>query len=261
MIGFNKICKQILKDCGTSEFKWKEAEKTEKLNAARTILEQLVDEPDIRVLVLSWDTHDSRHTVLKRDDRANFHRMLFHGLRRNADWHRQREWHWYPDEKTDLNHEEVQDYLNACREMKREGKVGHLFEHHREFLWFDRVQQRCSRDVPIIGVADLFAGLVRASITESDHMLKAIRIADERKEKLLFEDFRDDDLGGRPLRARAELGAHLYNLGRDRKKGISLRTKARFTTHNEKGQFLFWHWLPKGPHDKAPIKNARAYIE
>lgn len=256
IVEFNRHCKAVLGKHGASEFKWSDIATGEKNRASRDIAELFFRFHTLRVLVLCWDTHDSRHQVDNRDDDENFHRMLYHGLRRNADWHGRKEWYWYPDQRTNLDDTVVQAFLNATLEDKRATKWPFLIAEHRESLKFLDVKQKCSKKVPIIGVADLFAGVVRDSIEHGESMLKALSAINDCQHDSLFEKEFVVDLGKRREKARAEFGALIYELGAKGSHGISLRTHSRLTTPKDRGRFLFWHYVPQGSHDKAPTRIA-----
>lgn len=262
MTRFNRLCKEVIAKHGATELKWERIASGEKNRASHELLEEFMLRCSLRVLVLSWNMADSRHAIERRDDTANFHRMLFHGLRRNADWQSIREWDWYPDQRTDLDHEQVREYVNLCREGKTyPTKPNRLFEIHRESLLIRKAEPKCSKEVPIIGMADLFAGAIRTSRYEGANM---IRLINERLELNtgLFEEFEDPgcDLS-RALRARAAFGARLHHLGQMGKQGISLRGQGYFTTPRPgQGRFLFSHWQPQGEHDKAPTKPKLEFL-
>jgi hypothetical protein len=255
IVEFNKYCREVLtKHCAT-ELKWSEIATGEKNRASIEIIERFFISHDLRVLVLCWDTQDTRHSVKGRDDEENFHRMLYHGLRTNADWHGRKEWYWFPDERTSLDHATVQAFLNATAENKRAAKYPKLIEYHRDNLLFRTVKRKCSKEVPIIGVADLFAGVVRDSVEHGASMLKAHAALRERDTPSIFGDEYKIDLGKRREKARAEFGALIYRLGAQGKHGISLRTHCKLTTHGKQGRFFFWHYEPQGEYDKAPIRS------
>ncbi len=113
--GLNAACKKALADAGTSEIKFKDIDDARKRQAAKAGLRALLDCPHCRAMVLSWDLGDSRHLVERRDNDANFHRMLFHGLRSVADWFGDVDWKWYHDKNTALDQTELQAFLNNTR--------------------------------------------------------------------------------------------------------------------------------------------------
>jgi hypothetical protein len=255
VVNFNNECKSVLTDHGTSEFKWSEISSGQKNRAAKSVINLFFQSNHLRVLVLCWDTHDSRHRVERRDDIENFHRMIYHGLRRNADWIGPKEWHWFPDQRTNLNANVVATYLNLTREGNPDNTIVPLIDLYRDVHNFKTVSPKCSRKVPVIGVADLFAGVVRESALSGQSMIKALFNSNDQLNQSLFGDEFAHDFGSKGERARAEFGAHIHRLGSKGQHGISLRTEGRLVTKNEKGRFLFWHYVPQGDYDKAPTKS------
>jgi hypothetical protein len=255
MVEFNKICKRILGDHGVSELKWNEIAAGHKNRAAREAIKEFFKHKDLKVLVLCWDTQDSRHNVCKRDDIENFHRMIYHGLRRNADWLGPKEWHWFPDQRTNLNAEIVATYLNVTRENKLDKTTIPLIDLYRDLHNFKSVRQKCSKVVPVIGVADLFAGVVRESALSGGAMVKALANLHNQANQSLFADDFSHDLGSKGEKARAEFGAYIHYLGAGGQHGISLRSEGKLITKNNEGRFFFWHYEPQGEYDKAPVKS------
>lgn len=249
---FNKACKEILLESGLTELKWSKIGKGKMLPASKQALTAFVRESSLRVLVLTWDTKDRRHEIPGRDDQANFHRMLYHGLRRNCDWHKHCHWRWFHDIKSDLDQEEITQYLNGTKEDKGYTKHPKLFAFERSLLSFKPPEQRCSQKVPIIGIADLFAGIVRESRIKGDAMHQAYTETLRVNELCLEMDLEDPSAVGRGERARLEMGAHLYSLGKEGKHRLSLRKQGRFETPDPRGRFYFWHYEPQSEHDKAP---------
>lgn len=160
---FNRTCRLVLEKHELQELKWSEVRRGQMFCACKEAITCLFKDSLLRVLVLAWDREDKRHKIQGRDDRANFHRMLYHGLRRNADWHREPSWRWFHDEMTDLDQDEIRAFLNGTLEDKGYQKHPELFHLQRELLDFREVRQVSSRETPLIGVADLFAGVVRES--------------------------------------------------------------------------------------------------
>lgn len=254
----NNQVKEVLASHNVSELKFKDIDDARKNRASHEVVRQVMALPEIRVLVLTWDMQDDRHTVEHRDTNANFHRMVFHGLRQNAEWHGRTHWDWYPDQKTDLDHESIQSYLNCTREDKAYLRYSRLFEVHREYLSFRKVEQVCSKKVPIIGIADLFAGMVRHSIIEGDKCILALQERHTQNNPSLLDEFQSPpDLGTRAPAAKARFIADFYTLCASHRLGVSLKSERRLTTFNRRSKFVFWHYEPQGDYDKAPRKTRR----
>lgn len=251
--------KEVLAAHSVSELKFKDIDDKRRNRASRELIQRVIALPDIRILVMTWDLQDERHAVANRDTTANFHRMVFHGLRHNADWHRRTTWDWYPDQKTDLDHESIQSYLNSTREDKAYLRYSHLFEVHREYLSFRRVEQACSKKVPIIGIADMFAGMVRYSVIESEKCILALQDRQAQSNPTLLDEFQSAaHLGSRAQAEKARFVADFYDLCARHRLGVSLKTNQRLTTFRRGNKFVFWHYEPQGDYDRAPRRARRA---
>ncbi|MCA0362032.1 MAG: hypothetical protein LCH41_13395 [Armatimonadetes bacterium] len=257
MVAFNRICKQLLGTTQATEFKWSQVETLQRFSVSSQILTEFFERTNLRVMVLTWDIQDSRHKIANRDDRENFHRMLFHGLRRNADWHGVRDWMWFPDQKQDLRHPDIVDFLNSTRELPIYNKSKPLIRPDRGYLRILKHAQRCSKELPILGVADLFAGAVNYSHSKCDDILRALRMKKDCENGLLFEEFRDDAWERKTEQARAEIAAQIYELGKKHKQSISLESKNCLSTWPRSPRFSFWKYEPQAEYDKAPTKRHR----
>ena len=74
----------IVREAGVSEFKWSKLAQARERFAAQHLLNAVVRKAldgHLRVDVLIWDTHDSRHAIPGRDDIANLQRMYYHLFR------------------------------------------------------------------------------------------------------------------------------------------------------------------------------------
>ncbi|MCX8000633.1 MAG: hypothetical protein N3A69_17070, partial [Leptospiraceae bacterium] len=74
---------KILKDSRVNEFKWSELKSKNDYECAEKLIRLVlnnISSSSLRVDTILWDTQDSRHEVIRRDDIANYGRMLFHLL-------------------------------------------------------------------------------------------------------------------------------------------------------------------------------------
>jgi hypothetical protein len=254
----NTQVRELLAQHQASELKFKNIDDNRISRASREVIRKVITQDELRVLVLTWDMQDERHAIEQRDATANFHRMIFHGLRRNADWHGQRTWDWYPDQKTDLDHESLKSYLNCTREDKAYLRHSHLFDINRNFLTFRIVKQVCSKEVPIVGVADLFAGMVRHSIIDGESCILALRERHLSENPILLPEFDSSvDLVSRTKSEKARFIADFYNQCVKARLGVSLKTHRRLATFAGNRKFAFWHYEPQGAFDRAPQKSRR----
>ncbi|KAA0224468.1 MAG: hypothetical protein D8M53_07690 [Armatimonadetes bacterium] len=251
----NAACKKSLADADTSEIKFKDIDDARKRRAAETGLRALLDCPHCRAMVLSWDLRDSRHQVNRRDNDSNFHRMLFHGLRSVADWFGDVEWHWYHDKSTALVQTELQAFLNNTRGYKAlSGLPFDLFGNVRHTIRFTKVEQRCSKDVAVIGLADLLAGAVRHSFVDGHGCVEAYRCRGG-QQGLAFEEMAQPVTASRGIIAKREMVGRIREECGRRSLGVSLESTSRLSTHKKGSKIWIWHYEPQGEYDKAPTKD------
>lgn len=257
MESLNAACAQALTDAGTSEIKFKDIESAAKRQAAEAALRAFLDCPNCRAMVLSWSLLDSRHKVQGRDDIANFHRMLFHGLRSVADWFGDVEWHWYHDENAALDQEELKQFLNNTRGYKAfSGMPVDLFGNERHIIRFKKVEQRCSKKLPLIGLADLLAGAVRYSIVDATGCIAEYN-SSPAQGSLDLPEIPQPDPATKGETAKRKMVAHIRRECERRKLGVSLESTNRLATHKKRSKLWIWHYEPQGDYDKAPTKDQR----
>lgn len=83
--------KRLLDESDVTEFEWKKLKTAKYKFAAEKMVDyaiRLAVNNEIRIDVITWDMHDSRHkNIIGRDDEENFARMYFH-LYKNILCHR-----------------------------------------------------------------------------------------------------------------------------------------------------------------------------
>ena len=71
---------KIITESKVSEFKWSKLRNARYYLCAKKILDLIIQDMfklGLRVDTIVWDTHDSRHRIIGRDDMANYERMFF----------------------------------------------------------------------------------------------------------------------------------------------------------------------------------------
>lgn len=260
IIKLNQACKVALKNAETSEIKFKDIDDARRREAAKAALTAFLDCPSCRAMVMTWNLGDKRHKIERRDDNANFHRMLFHGLRSVADWFGDVDWHWYPDRKTDLNEIEIASFLNNTRGYRAlSGMPVDLFGDARHMIRFAEHRQRCSREVAIIGLADLLAGAVRHSVVDSPACVEAYRSCGGQA-GLPLEDLPTPRQPSRGEIAKREVVGYIRDQCGQRRLGVSLESTGCLATHKKGSKIWIWHYEPQGAYDKAPTKPRRGSL-
>ncbi|MFO7870707.1 MAG: hypothetical protein R6V03_04660 [Kiritimatiellia bacterium] len=183
----------LLRDSSVAEFKWQNLKDAKHGFCAIKLIDFVLHEIyeyNLRIDVMVWDTHDSRHAVPARDDTANFERMLFHLLRNSM---KRREklaaWRIRPDERMDIDWSTVAHCLRAVgrqQDFVESPLLGDFFtDPHYDVCEFREI---LSHEHPCCQVADLFAGL---SVFSRTHFCKFAIWKDNRTPNLgLFDDHR-----------------------------------------------------------------------
>lgn len=159
----NDRLSEILRTSGVTEFGWAGLRNKKCFFCAEKLLTLTVENHakyNLRVDVLVWDTHDSRHTVVGRDDMANHERMFFHLLKTSMKRReRKSTWYIYPDERNGIDWETTRECLSRVGETWKINKTlfGCLFLD--PFFTIKVFEEKDSAKEPLIQLADLFSGL------------------------------------------------------------------------------------------------------
>jgi hypothetical protein len=247
---------KILRDSDVSEFKWHKLKDAKYRFCAIKFIEAVIGflgKHDVRIDVLIWDTHDSRHRIVGRDDTANFERMFFHlhgqVLKRRP---RNAKWKIYPDRRLEINW----DNIAAC--LKAVGKRVEVIdlplfntffaESYYQIQEFSQVE---SHEHPCCQVADLFAGVAVFSKT---HYRLYKKWTKKKTPRLgLFQE-NDPAISNREVN-RFNVLMYLNECCKRKKLGVSLDTFSCLRTPNPQYPINFWHYEPQHEQDKAPSKK------
>ena len=249
---------QILFRKGAKEFSWKDLRTADKFSLAKELCYLAVEKLDnrqMRIDVLIWDTRDRRHTVRNRDDTENLARMYYHLLANVTEkrWPGGSIWEICPDERTDMNWQTLEDCL---RHPSRKTRTSGQFRIDPKVATRSSVisvNQVTSSARPLVQVADLFAGLAAFS-WNSRSAYEQWLLQESGQAKLnLFGDNEPTILSpGETYKARAL--QCLDDINRNMRLGIryspndGLRSSAPIKPLN------FWFYRPQSPEDKAPQK-------
>ena len=254
----------ILKESNLTEFKWNKLRSARERFAAFKLVELAVNKVMTGVLrldILVWDTHDSRHRVAKRDDIANLHRM-YHHLFKNVlreRWCNNADWLLCPDEHTAMKWHDVNFHL---------GNVSHrlhitpnLFKPH-SLVDLDRVFsireiKPCqSNHEPLIQLVDLFAGMAVYSRSEYEKYSAWKTKNNEQMSLLSLIQPPAIDLSPGDQEKCCVLN-HFKKHCDAKKLGVSLQSSQGLRTFKPQNPVNFWWYTPQHETDKAPIKQMR----
>lgn len=252
----NKELAYILRDSDVKEFKWKKLRSAKYRFCALKIIDFILKDLhkyDMRVDVLIWDTKDKRHKVPNRNDIANFERMFFH-LMKSSMKRRQKKAKWkiFPDERFEIDWETIEQCLSAVGRWQDQIKSpllgDFITDPYYEIEDFNQVQ---SHKEPCCQVADLFAGLgayskLNYSKYASWELITHLNLNLFGKKNHEFK---------RSEKERFTIMKRLDQHCKNKKLGVSLKSKKCFTTPNPKNPINFWHYLPQHKMDKAPTRR------
>lgn len=257
---------ELLKESDVKEFKWEKLHQARERFAALKMIDQALEfsmRGWLRVDVLIWDTHDSRHSIPGRDDVANLQRMYYHLLKNvlQRRWPAGSVWRLCPDENSALDWMSVQDFLDAAGlELRVEGDLfaseAFRLRLERDFR-IQQIREMCSADTPLCQLADLFAGLGAYSHSEHGKYEHWLRIQSGQLALDLGLGFDEEKLSNRD-RERCVVIQHLNQHCKQRKLRVGLESTRGFKTHDPRFPVNFWLYEPQHPDDQAPIRvNAR----
>ncbi|MDA7640572.1 DUF3800 domain-containing protein [Opitutaceae bacterium] len=251
----NEELRQILSESDVSEFKWQKLKSAKYRYCAVKIVDFVwkhLYESDCRVDVVIWDNQDSRHSVAGRDDTANYGRMFYHlhhqSMKRRPN---KTKWHIYPDEKVEIDWDTVNGCLEAVGE-RREFTYEPLFgsflkDHHYTIGDFKQVESHVE---PCSQVADLFSGMAVYSRTKYGSYSSWL---DSKEPSLgLWEDETTGLTNSEENRF--EVLSYFNDGCKDRKLGVSLKSRRRLDTPAPKNPINFWSYEPQHTNDTAPTK-------
>ena len=193
------------------ELKWRNIRRTGNRTRAIAAVDVLLANISsaVRVDVLTWDIHDSRHAVPNRDDIANYERMFFHlhrvlMARRGA----QSRWHIRPDEQVSIDWQRIKQCLTSTGTWRSGYDISALSSEFRHsvpsVLTFWEVD---SADTPLCQLADLMAGM--AAYTRTNAKLVRRQIDEPVDQGTLF-GMSDSATPNTVDRSRFLVVSHLY---------------------------------------------------
>ncbi len=246
------LIQSILLESGIKEFKWQKLKDAKYYFCAEKIIKFILDnitKYDIRIDTLVWDTYDSRHTIQGRNDIKNYERMFFHLLNNSMKKRKKNsEWQIYPDIKNDIDWNTIHKVLHNVGKKQEYNKTifGNFFID--PFYKIKEFQEKESHVELPIQVADLFSGLAVFSCDKYDCYQNYLNSFCSS----LFDQDKRIELSKRET-FRCKLLYFFNKECKNKKLGVSLKSKGYLYTFNPKNPINFWHYEPQGDYDKAPI--------
>ncbi len=250
----------ILNQHSKKEIKFKDIHNHKTKQIANEFLNtsfEFLNASKIKIHVIVWDKHDSRHKVQNRCDVENLKRMYYHNMKSLLkSWNTETNWHFYPDEFTAIDWQnDVVKYIENTRlypDNDIQQKLFEVFENVK-FPTIKGVKELDSKEFPIIQLADLYAGLVRTSRMESENFNKWCCKQNEKLQPSLFEENIEVEISN-SLRPKFELMHEFREKSKTYKLGVNFSKSNYFTTFHDKRNLSIWHYEPQSEYDKAPIK-------
>lgn len=259
----NSQLTEILKKNNKREIKFKAIDGHNTKQIANEFLDigfEFLNTSKIKVHVLVWDKHDSRHNVINRCDIENMKRMYYHNMKVVLkDWKIETEWEFYPDEFTPINwQEDIVKYIKNTNLNPSNKNQLELFEVFKGayFPTVPNTKELVSSYYPIIQLADLYAGLVRTSRKESATFYQYYNGKINENQLTLFNTNNAINVS-KSLKSKFDVMCHFKQKADKFKFGINLSKNKYFQTFNSKSNINIWHYEPQGIYDKAPTKKTQ----
>ncbi len=242
----------VIQNSGKSEIKFYKVSGAEYLNLAKRFIDIGLDFiclRKIRVHVLVWDKHDSRHSVQGRDDIKNLARMYYHILKQiHRDWKHINYWNFYPDEYSPIDWKNDIVQYSEKTGFPQEADLFREFSNLNIFPNYTKVEEKASETMFCIQLADLFTGIVRYSRKNSQAYQKYIKP----KEQLTIFDSEPSIKISNNMKPKLSLMKYFHEESKSRALGINFSKNKYFSTFNKKTNIFIWHYEPQSELDKAP---------
>ena len=261
MRDLDSMVSAVLRESNVRELAWKNVASAKHRFAAIKVYDAVCNtmhNRPLRVDVLIWDTHDSRHRVRRRDDSENLARMYYHLMSNviSLRWNAVGTWLMRADERTDTDWETLEDCLRGRTRREKtaaQRQFGELVPLRTAVP--PKVEQVSSSNHPLIQVADAFTGLAAFSWNQSaghrtwkevahpaqsgqQNMFSSLGLGDISKSAQFKHDALDH-----------VVGLNLVGVVMKTREGQGLRTFGPTNRIN------FWMYEPRRLEDTAPRKS------
>lgn len=243
------------------EFKWQDLREGRMRDQALALVDYALGVLGgaLRVDVLLWSMHDDRRRgLVGRDDMADLERMYYWLLKTVMDkrWPRSTLWDIHPDEHTEIDWATMFDVVGYPRRLDLSGRllpdddIRRL--HTRSKLRTLRPVE--SRAVPVVQLADLFAGIAVFSWKDQIAFGEWCREVDPQQSLL-------GAVGSQKRKTiqvnRCEVLRHLLSRAKQASLGVGVSAGGLRTLPPSR-PLSFWKWEPQRSEDRAPVRSGRA---
>lgn len=264
----------IVFESNVSEIKWKKIKTAKYRFAAQKVMDLIIEEAiesGLRIDVVIWDTEDSRHKIVGRDDNENLRWMYFQLFRNvlHRRWPLSSNWCLYPDENSIINWERIHSRLNTASmyiELENEElaleqtsllvdteKVDGLFVQQIKGFSVSQILAVNSTNILLAQVADLFVGVGVFSHQQYNVYYNWVLKNSPQMNLGFFENTKES------FTSKEDEHCFIVNYlnvnCKQSKLGVSLESTKGFFTYNPANPINFWLYQPQGSYDKAPLRN------
>lgn len=251
--------RDVLATAQVRELKWSAIKDAHRQALCEAVLTEFLGRlavGKLRVDVITWDTHDSRHAVQGRDDIENLARMYWHlcHCTFRDRWPAGARWGVYPDEMRSIEWYEIESPLAYVGRSDYERgttlPMGSLQAGERGFEVHE-ITPVHSHDAPLVQIADVFAGL---AVYSRESFEKWCAWSSEQGGQLSLIASPQPVLSNRD-RHRCPV-VHLLNQHcKAERWTVALQSSRGFETKDwRKGPVNFWFYRPQHDDDRAPTK-------
>jgi hypothetical protein len=255
--------RQILMESQITELKWERVRSARDRLAALKICKWVFRSTNsIAIDVLMWDTGDSRHATIGRDDIENLHRMHHHIMKHVLT---QRgtggaTWRVHPDEQTSMRWNEVGDFLYRVsmtpkiqRELSSATPVFRIGFKRKYTI--ESISPQRSHEEPFVQIADLFAGMMVFSWKCFAPYQTWLKAKCGQSEMFQAAELESASKGQQEKFAVLD---DFHCKMKNQNAPISLMSSGGLHTRNWKYPLNFWPYQPQTRVDKAPVRSNRA---
>jgi hypothetical protein len=260
--------KSILDESNIKEFKWNKLKSARERYAALKLIRyaiEIVHTGILRFDLLTWDIMDSRHTIERRDEICNLHRMYYH-LCRNVfrqRWRNGATWMLCPDKNLSMQWDKVDKFLE--KKSHTINPTPSLFEPYRKVDVVQNYQVKIispvnSEDEPLVQLVDLFTGLAVYSRLNYRKFSDWESTNDEQLSLGFDESPSPEPKLSSGDKERFIVLQELNQQCKLKKLNVSLHTEQGLKTRNPKDRINFWWYTPQSTLDKAPVSVSKKKV-